>query len=218
MSENDWMFPKSGILAFSECPSWVINRQPKSVIIELQTPSLQNGRELILAKVDEIITETERVEIQELPEDVSQERVDDLGAVWVKSPYSQGGSSPGLINHSTQLNAENVNVKLGELDIFPKTINLNPNSDNNWVQISFELKNNIEELDFITSVSIYNFNGEEIVKLAERELAHKRCTWGWEGYSETGLPVSPGTYLVVLQIEHLSKKLINRGLIQVGYY
>ena len=27
-----------------------------------------------------------------------------------------------------------------------------------------------------------------------------------------------GTYLVVLQIEHLSKKLINRGLIQVGYY
>ena len=36
--------------------------------------------------------------------------------------------------------------------------------------------------------------------------------------SEPGLPVSPGTYLVVLQIEHLSKKLINRGLIQVGYY
>ena len=29
--------------------------------------------------------------------------------------------------------------------------------------------------------------------------------------------VSSGTYLV-LQIEQLSKKLINRGLIQVGYY
>jgi len=218
MSEIDWMFPESGILAFSECPSWVINRKPESVILELQTPSLQNGRELILAKIEDIITETERVEIQELPEDISQERVDDLGAVWVKSPYSQGGSSPGFINYSTQINAENVNTRFGELDIFPKTINLNPNSDNNWVQISFELINNIEELDFITSVSIYNFNGEEIVKLAERELVHKRGTWGWEGYSETGLPVSPGTYLVVLQIEHLSKKLINRGLIQVGYY
>ena len=56
------------------------------------------------------------------------------------------------------------------------------------------------------------------MKLAERELVHKRGTWAWEGYRENGLPVSPGTYLVVLQIEHLSKKLINRGLIQVGYY
>jgi hypothetical protein len=138
--------------------------------------------------------------------------------VWVRSPYSQGGSSPGFKNFSTQLNEENFNVKLGELDIFPKTINLNPHSDNNWVQIYFELKDNIEELEFITSVSIYNFNGEEVVKLAERELVHKRGTWAWEGYRENGLPVSSGTYLVVLQIEHLSKKLINRGLIQVGYY
>jgi hypothetical protein len=73
-------------------------------------------------------------------------------------------------------------------------------------------------LEFITSVSIYNFNGDEIVKLAERELVYKRGTWGWEGYNETGVPVSPGTYLVVLEVEHLSKKLINRGLIQVGYY
>jgi hypothetical protein len=218
LAEIDWMFPESGILAFSECPSWVINRKTESVILELQTPSLQHGRELILAKVEDTITEIDRVEIKDLPENISQERVDDLSAVWVRSPYSQGGSSPGFNNFSTQLNAENVNVRLGELDIFPKTINLNPHSDNNWVQIYFELKDNIEELEFITSVSIYNFNGEEVVKLAERELVHKRGTWAWEGYRENGLPVSSGTYLVVLQIEHLSKKLINRGLIQVGYY
>ena len=218
LSEIDWMFPESGILAFSECPSWIINRKPESVILELQTPSLQHGRELILAKVEDTITEIDRVKIKDLGEGVSQERVDDLGAVWVRGPSSQGGSSPGFKNFSTQLNEENFNVNLGELDIFPKTINLNSNSDNNWVQVSFELKDNIEEVEFMTSVSIYNFNGEEIVKLAEREIVYKRGTWGWEGYNETGVPVSPGTYLVVLEVEHLSKKLINRGLIQVGYY
>ena len=218
LSEIDWMFPESGILAFSECPSWVTNRKPESVILELQTPSLQHGRELILAKIENTITEIDRVEIKAFPENISQERVDDLNAVWVRGPYSQGGSSPGFNNFSTQLNEENLEITLGELDIFPKTINLNPNSDNNWIQVSFELNDHIIELEFIASVSIYNFNGEEIVKLAEREFVHKRGTWGWEGYRETWLPVSPGTYLVVLEIEHLSKKLINRGLIQVGYY
>ena len=218
LSEIDWVFPESGIIAFSECPSWVINRKPESVILELQTPSLQHGRELILAKVEDTISEIDRVEIKALPENISQERIDDLSVVWVSGASSQGGSSPGFKNFSTQLNDDNFNATLGELDVFPKTINLNPNTDNNWVQVSFELKDNIEVLEFITSVSIYNFHGEEIVKLAERELVNKRAAWIWEGYSETGLPVSPGTYLVVLQIEHLSKKLINRGLIQVGYY
>ena len=161
---------------------------------------------------------TDRIELQELPEDISKERVEVSSNVWARSPYSNGGSSPGLNNFSTELNLENVNFKLGKLDVFPRTINLNPNSDNNWVQISFELEDNIDNLDFLTSISIYNFNGEDVVKLAEEEWAHKRGTWGWEGYNESGQPVSPGTYLIVLKIEHLSKKWINRGLIQVGYY
>lgn len=219
LSEIDWRFPQeSGIIAFAECPSWVINRKSESVILELQIPSLQNGRELLLAKVEDEITVTDRIKLQEMPKDISKERVDVSSTVWVRSPYSNGGSSPGLNNFSTQLNLENTNVKLGKLDIFPKTINLNLNSDNNWVQISFELEDNIENLDFMTSISIYNFNGEDVVKLTEKEWIHKRGTWGWEGYNESGQPVSPGTYLIVLKIEHLSKKWINRGLIQVGYY
>ena len=116
------------------------------------------------------------------------------------------------------MNDENVNIHLGELDVFPKTINLNPYSDENGVQISYELTDNTLNTDFVACLSIYNFNGEEIVKLSESETVQKRGTWGWEGYCENGLPVSPGTYIVVMQIEHLSKKFMNRSLIQVGYY
>ncbi len=218
LSEIHWMFPESGILAFSECPSWVINRKSESVILELPIPSLQNGRELVIAKFEDTIVEFDRVTIKELSQDISQERVEESSETWIRAPSSHGGSSPGFKNFATQLNDENVNIHLGELDVFPKTINLNPYSDENGVQISYELTDNTLNTDFVACLSIYNFNGEEIVKLSESETVQKRGTWGWEGYCENGLPVSPGTYIVVMQIEHLSKKFMNRSLIQVGYY
>jgi hypothetical protein len=218
LSEIDWLFPSSGIIAFSECPSWVMNREANTVILELELPSLQHGRELMLAKVDDEITELEKIEIIKLPEGLSSERIDVNEEVWAKSPYSKGGSSPGYENFATQINNDNVNGEVGTLDIFPKTINLNLNSDQTWVQISFELDNDIEQVDFTSSIYIYNLRGEEVVRLAEREFIHQRGVWLWEGLDANNVYVPPGTYVLIMQTEYLSKKLINRDLIQVGYY
>tara|TARA_B110000091_G_scaffold73695_1_gene81208 strand:+ start:84 stop:347 length:264 start_codon:yes stop_codon:yes gene_type:complete len=86
------------------------------------------------------------------------------------------------------------------------------------VQISFELDNDIEQVDFTSSIYIYNLRGEEVVRLAEREVIHQRGVWLWEGLDANNVYVPPGTYVLIMQTEYLSKKLINRDLIQVGYY
>ena len=222
-TEIGWWVPPKRIIAFSECPSWVVNTSDHSRIIKADLPPLTNGRNLRL--ISTVTNFTDEVEINSSIEGVSKERYDLTQDIWVNAPHSEGGSSPGMDNFSAiiQNDIQLENPLHHPLVITPKTIDYNSISNFKWVILEWEPPENVGAWSI--SIKVFTSNGELVTALTEDgEEVDSKKAWVFEGESRSGGKLFPGTYVAVLKAINTDlseenrklKKIIRRGLIQVN--
>jgi hypothetical protein len=223
ITEIGWWIPPEGIIAFAECPSWILNTSESSRIIKADLPSLTNGRSLKL--ISSISGFTDEVEINRPIEGVSKERYNLNEDIWVDAPSNEGGCSPGMNNYSSVFQNEHLieNRSLHPLIITPKTIEKNSTSNFKWVILEWEPPENLGRWSI--TIDIYSSQGEWITSLTEdgEEVSSKKL-WVFEGENRSKGELFPGTYIAVLKAISISlseetpevKKIVRHGLIQVN--
>jgi hypothetical protein len=222
-TEIGWWIPPEGIIAYAECPSWVINTSEYSRIIKADLPSLTHGRTLKL--ISTVTGYTDEVEINKSIKGISKERYNLNEDIWVDAPSNEGGCSPGMDNFSS--NIQNVNSLENRIQhpliITPKTIDKNSISNFKWVILEWEPPENVGVWSI--TIDIFTSKGEWITSLTEEgEEVSSKKVWIFEGESRSEGELFPGTYIAVLKAISTGlseespavKKILRHGLIQVN--
>jgi hypothetical protein len=203
LTEIDWVLPSGSELALASCISWVGNLSNESRVLEVDLPSLQDGRTLQLGKF--FNTQSDDLTLDSSVEGVSSERLNPEENNWVLSPQMKGGSSPGRVNYNkwSWLEIESI------FEVYPKTLHVDSEGFS-WVNI--QIQNGVE-----FNNAVVNIIAPEGKSVCEFHLTPLLRHVIWEGLNQDNYAVSAGTYVVELMLENMSgEKLIMRHLVAVA--
>lgn len=209
------IFPGDHFL-FSEDIGWLAQRftvsAPERILQTNTLPSLPDdeGILLVLSTAGLVLDELHYEEKWHHPllndkEAVSLERIDpaaptQLASNWTSAASNYNYGTPGYLNSQRLTNSSNAG---GSINISPKIISPDQDGHDDRARIDFHF----DLPDQMASVRIFDSRGRMVRLLKTPHLISASGYWLWNGLSDTGQKVSSGSYIVMVEVIHLSGKV-----------
>ncbi len=111
---------------------------------------------------------------------------------WASAAASAGFATPGLPNSQSTDDS----IAADEITVEPKAFSPNDDGYNDLLSISYQFR----KPGNMANVRIFDLAGRQVDYLVRNESLGQSGTWYWNGESDGGQRLSPGVYIILVEI------------------